>query len=256
LEDNTRLNSIVSHDTMIVNEKFKSPYPNKFKCFLFIGTNEPVRITDAKSGLLRRLIDVQPTGNKVPAREYRKLVKQIDFELGAIAQHCLEVYQSDPDYYENYIPTAMLGASNDFYNFVIDSYTVFKKEDGTSLKAAYEMYKAYCDDARVLYPYPKRAFKEELKKLEINSFLFEVDKITEKIDENTEKLSITQADIERVREEFEFTKQEYDKLEEELSSLEEELEKYRNLLNDRKLENERADGQMLVIKEKLQRNTI
>ena len=163
LEDNTRLNSIVSHDTMIVNEKFKSPYPNKFKCFLFIGTNEPVRITDAKSGLLRRLIDVQPTGNKVPAREYRKLVKQIDFELGAIAQHCLEVYQSDPDYYENYIPTAMLGASNDFYNFVIDSYTVFKKEDGTSLKAAYEMYKAYCDDARVLYPYPKRAFKEELK---------------------------------------------------------------------------------------------
>ena len=94
-------------------------------------------------------------------------------------------------------------------------------------------------------------FKEELKKLEINSFLFEVDKITEKIDENTEKLSITQADIERVREEFEFTKQEYDKLEEELSSLEEELEKYRNLLNDRKLENERADGQMLVIKEKI-----
>ncbi len=94
-------------------------------------------------------------------------------------------------------------------------------------------------------------FKEELKKLEINSFLFEVDKITEKIDENAEKLSITQADIERVREEFEFTKQEYDKLEEELSSLEEELEKYRNLLNDRKLENERADGQMLVIKEKI-----
>ncbi len=94
-------------------------------------------------------------------------------------------------------------------------------------------------------------FKEELKKLEINSFLFEVDKITEKIDENAEKLSITQADIERVREEFEFTKQEYDKLEEELSALEEELEKYRNLLNDRKLENERADGQMLVIKEKI-----
>ncbi len=95
------------------------------------------------------------------------------------------------------------------------------------------------------------AFKEELKKLEINSFLFEVDKITEKIDENTEKLSITQADIERVREEFEFTKQEYDKLEEELSALEEELEKYRNLLSEKKLENERADGQMLVIKEKI-----
>lgn len=163
LEDNTRLNSIVSHDKMVVNEKFKSPYENRFKCFLFIGTNEPVRITNAKSGLLRRLIDVSPTGNKVPSREYKKLIKQIDFELGAIAQHCLEVYSEDPDYYENYIPTAMLGATNDFYNFVLDSYITFKKEDGVSLKVAYEMYKTYCDDARVSYPYPKRTFKEELR---------------------------------------------------------------------------------------------
>ena len=163
LEDNTRLNSIVSHDKMIVNEKFKSPYENRFKCFLFIGTNEPVRITNAKSGLLRRLIDVSPTGNKVPAREYKKLVKQINFELGAIAQHCLEVYSADPDYYENYIPTTMLGATNDFYNFVLDSYLIFKKDNGISLKVAYEMYKTYCDDARVSYPYPKRQFKEELK---------------------------------------------------------------------------------------------
>lgn len=163
LEDNTRLNSIVSHDKMIVNEKFKSPYENRFKCFLFIGTNEPVRITNAKSGLLRRLIDVSPTGNKVPSREYKKLVKQIGFELGAIAQHCLEVYSEDPDYYENYIPTAMLGATNDFYNFVLDSYITFKRDDGVSLKVAYEMYKTYCDDARVNYPYPKRLFKEELR---------------------------------------------------------------------------------------------
>lgn len=163
LEDNTRLNSIVSHDKMIVNEKFKSPYENRFKCFLFIGTNEPVRITNAKSGLLRRLIDVSPTGNKLPSREYKKLVKQINFELGAIAQHCLEVYSEDPDYYDNYIPTTMLGATNDFYNFVLDSYIIFKKDDGVSLKVAYEMYKAYCDDARVPYPYSKRVFKEELK---------------------------------------------------------------------------------------------
>ena len=158
LEDNTRLNSIVSHDKMIVNEKFKSPYENRFKCFLFIGTNEPVRITNAKSGLLRRLIDVSPTGNKVPSREYKKLVKQINFELGAIAQHCLEVYSADPDYYENYIPTTMLSATNDFYNFVLDSYITFKKDDGVSLAVAYEMYKNYCDVARVPYPYTRRVF--------------------------------------------------------------------------------------------------
>lgn len=49
IEDNTRLNSLVSHELMTVNEKFKSTYANRFKCFLFMGTNKPVKITDAKS---------------------------------------------------------------------------------------------------------------------------------------------------------------------------------------------------------------
>ena len=163
IEDNTRLNSLVSHELMTVNEKFKSTYSNRFKCMLFMGTNKPVRITDGKSGLIRRLIDVSPTGNKLDIKEYNRLVKQVDFELGAIAWHCKEVYLSDPGFYDHYIPTSMIGASNDFYNFVIDAYHIFKREDGTTLKAAWEMYKAYCDDAKVPYPLPQRAFKEELK---------------------------------------------------------------------------------------------
>ena len=163
IEDNTRLNSLVSHELMTVNEKFKSTYANRFKCFLFMGTNKPVKITDAKSGLIRRLIDVSPTGNKVPQSEYRRLVKQIPFELGPIAWHCKEVYLEDPDYYNDYIPVSMMGASNDFYNFVFDSYHIFKKEDGVTLKQAWEMYKNYCDDTKVPYPVPQRIFKEELK---------------------------------------------------------------------------------------------
>ena len=163
IEDNTRLNSLVSHELMTVNEKFKSTYANRFKCFLFMGTNKPVKITDGKSGLIRRLIDVHPSGNKLPAKEYRDVVKKVDFELGAIAWHCRDVYLENPDAYDDYIPTAMLGASNDFYNFVIDAYHVFKSQNGTTLKAAWEMYKNYCDDAKVGYPLSQRAFKEELK---------------------------------------------------------------------------------------------
>jgi len=163
IEDNTKLNSLVSHELMTVNEKFKSTYSNRFKCFLFMGTNKPVKITDAKSGLIRRLIDVSPTGNKLNPKEYKTIMKQISFELGAIAYHCQEVYLSDPGKYDDYIPVAMLGASNDFYNFVIDSYHVFKKNDGTTLKAAWEMYKTYCDEAKVAYPFSQRVFKEELK---------------------------------------------------------------------------------------------
>lgn len=163
IEDNTRLNSLVSHESMVVNEKFKSTYSNRFKCFLFMGTNKPVRITDAKSGLIRRLIDVSPTGNKIPTREYHALVKQVGFELGAIASHCLEVYTQDSSAYDSYIPLNMLGASNDFYNFVEDSWYIFKKTDETSLKSAWAMYKTYCEEAKVSYPYTQRAFKEELK---------------------------------------------------------------------------------------------
>ena len=129
IEDNTRLNSLVSHELMTVNEKFKSTYANRFKAFLFMGTNKPVRITDAKSGLIRRLIDVSPSGDKLDPQEYKTIMKQIDFELGAIAYHCQEVYLADRDFYDDYIPVAMLGASNDFYNFVVDSYMVFKRED-------------------------------------------------------------------------------------------------------------------------------
>lgn len=163
IEDNTRLNSLVSHELMTVNEKFKSTYSNRFKCFLFMGTNKPVKITDAKSGLIRRLIDVTPSGNKLSRSEYQTLMDQIPFELGCIASHCRDVYLSDPGYYDSYVPLSMMGASNDFYNFVVDSFSVFFKEDGTTLKAAWEMYKTYCEDARVPYPMSKRNFKEELK---------------------------------------------------------------------------------------------
>ena len=163
IEDNTRLNSLVSHELMSVNEKHKGLYENQFKCFLFMGTNRPVKITDAKSGLIRRLIDVTPSGNKLDAKEYKTIMRQVTFELGAIAYHCQEVYMSDPEAYDDYIPISMLGASNDFYNFVLDAYHVFKKEDGTTLKAAWEMYNNYCEEAKVQYPYSQRVFKEELK---------------------------------------------------------------------------------------------
>lgn len=163
IEDNTRLNSLVSHELMTVNEKFKSTYSNRFNAFLFMGTNKPVKITDGKSGLIRRLIDVTPSGNKLNSREYKQVVKQVGFELGAIAYHCKTVYEEEPDAYDSYIPIDMMGASNDFYNFVMDSYFVFSRDDETTLKASWEMYKVYCDDAKVLYPDSQRIFKEELK---------------------------------------------------------------------------------------------
>lgn len=163
IEKNERLNSLTSHEQMVVNEKHKPQYTMSFNSFLFIGTNKPVKISDAKSGIIRRLIDIYPSGNKLSLHKYNRLMKQIHFELGAIANMCKNVYLQNPNAYDEYRPTLMMGESNDFYNFVLDMYRIFKEDDGTTLKAAWEMYKQYCEQANVPYPFSMRIFKSELK---------------------------------------------------------------------------------------------
>ena len=163
IETNTRLNALVSHETLTINEKFKSKYEMRIHTMLFIATNSPVKITDSKSGLLRRLIDISPTGNKIPNRRYIQLKKNIGFELGAIASHCLDIYNEDPHYYDDYVPLSMMSATNDFYNFMLDNYDEYKKVEGVKLSDVWYKYRMYCDEAKVPYPYPMRIVKEELK---------------------------------------------------------------------------------------------
>lgn len=166
LEDNTRLNSIVSHESMSINEKYKSTYNQRFQSFLFMGTNKPVKITDAKSGILRRLIDVSPTGATVTKRRYEELKDKIPYELSGIAHHCLERYrQMGPNYYDKYTPNFMFAATNDFFNFVEDNYDFFleNSEEGVVLSTAWMRYKDWCEDSNIQYPMVKRVFKDELQ---------------------------------------------------------------------------------------------
>lgn len=163
IETNTRLNSIVSHEEMVINQKFKSLYSAAFDSVLFMGSNRPVKITDAKSGILRRLIDISPTGNKVPSGRYRYLMDTIKFELGGIACHCLDVFNSNPNFYNDYIPEGMMGASNDFYDFIMEVYDIFEKDNYTTLDRAWRLYKEYSEAANLQYPMNRRVFKEELK---------------------------------------------------------------------------------------------
>lgn len=164
IEDNTKLNSIVAHEEMTMNEKYRPSYTARSNAFLFMGTNKPVKITDAKSGIIRRLIDVRPSGNKVPNKRYHILISQIDFELGAIAWHCLQVYNSmGKNYYSSYRPLEMIFQTDVFFNFIEANYHVLKEQDGVSLSQAYEMYKAYCDEALVDFKLPRHKFREEMK---------------------------------------------------------------------------------------------
>lgn len=164
IEDNTKLNSIVSHEEMTLNRKNKESVMQRINAFLFMGTNKPVKITDAKSGIIRRLIDVQPTGNLVPIKEYFVLKNRIDFELGAIAYHCYEVYQElGKNYYEKYVPTEMIYKTDFFFNFVESNFTTFYEQDGVALTAAYDLYKEYCEDSNLKYRMPRYEFREELR---------------------------------------------------------------------------------------------
>lgn len=164
IEDNSKLNSIISHEYMTMNEKYKASYTARIDAFLYMGTNKPVKISDAKSGIIRRLIDVHPTGFKFQPNHYFALLARIDFELGAIAHHCLEVYRSlGKNYYNGYRPLEMMFQTDVFFNFVEAHFDIFKEQNGISLKQAYALYKQWCTDTGIEYVLPQYKVREELR---------------------------------------------------------------------------------------------
>ena len=164
IEYNGLLNSIVAHETILINEKGVRRFPKRVNAILFIGTNKPVKITDSKSGIIRRLIDISPTGDKLDISEYQTLMTQIRDELGRIANHCLEVYRSlGKHYYDGYRPQEMMMNTNVVFNFVAENYLQFKEEDQVTLNMAYKMYKEYCTESNIPYPKSKHLFREEFR---------------------------------------------------------------------------------------------
>lgn len=164
IEDNTRLNSIISHEEMVMNEKYKASYTAKVLAFLFMGTNQPVKISDAKSGIIRRLIDVHPTGDILPPKKYHALMAKIDFELGAIAQRCLDIYRElGKNYYNSYRPLEMMFQTDIFFNFIEAHWDIFSQQNGASLKQAYELYKRFCEETGIERRLPQYKVREELR---------------------------------------------------------------------------------------------
>lgn len=151
IESNALLNMLVSHEPLKVNEKFIRRYPASPICMLMLGTNYPVKITDAKSGLIRRLIDIQPSGRLIkPERRYDQLMEQIDFELGSIAKHCLNVYKSlGKSYYSDYEPERMMYRTDAFFNFMEEKMDVFIKDGGVSGNELWAMWQDYCKNSGV-----------------------------------------------------------------------------------------------------------
>lgn len=161
LWNNTLINEIAAHEELIINEKGIRQYTIRPKTMLFLATNKPVRITDSRSGLIRRLIDIRPTGATLPSTRYFEDLEHISFELGAIADHCLHIYRKlGRNKYDGYIPTDMIAKTNDVYNFIADHLDLF--DDETKLNDIWKAYKAWADDSNLDRPMKKMDFMYEI----------------------------------------------------------------------------------------------
>lgn len=164
LDDNTLLNSVVSHATLPVNTKNKSIFDMRFQTAICVGTNTAIQISDAKSGLLRRVIDVIPTGKKHSYSEYRRLLEGMHYEIGAIAWHCVQVFEKlGEDYYEDYTPTRMLAATNYFYDFLDYQYNWFVSQDYVTLTEIWKRYQEYVTASALKYSLNRLMVKNQLQ---------------------------------------------------------------------------------------------
>lgn len=163
IADNTKINSLVSHEDMPVNMKYKDVFYIKPISFLFMGTNKPVQITDSKSGLIRRLIDVNPSGRKVPPNRYEILMDKIRFELGAIAHYCRDKYLSmGKHYYDNYQPKSMMYQTDMFFNFVDEHSPGYASAPFVQLSTAWKQWNEFKEEAQVEMKMSKAAFSNQL----------------------------------------------------------------------------------------------
>lgn len=95
------------------------------------------------------------------------------------------------------------------------------------------------------------AFKDELKKNDVNMFLIELEEIKNKITEIEEKTYISEGDMENSQKMFEEIKKEYAKLEQVLQEINQKIEEKKEILNEAALENERIEGQIKVLEEQI-----
>ena len=165
IETNTRLNSIISNEIQLINEKFKKPRSLRISTTLIMASNSPVKITDANSGIPRRLLDVTPSGRRLPINEYTTVMDGVYQELGFIANHCVNVYRSlGPNYYRNYRSKTMISETNPVYNFVMEMYEDLGTGDKVTLAKAYSDYKDYVEETGIQYRMPRYRFKTELRR--------------------------------------------------------------------------------------------
>ncbi len=95
------------------------------------------------------------------------------------------------------------------------------------------------------------AIYEELKKLEVNLFIIESDKVRNSKEEIESKTKIVEESLQETRDKHASTRVEYGRLENLLDSYDKEIEKDKNLLSENKINIEKKEGDINLIKEQI-----
>ena len=162
--DSPIINEIVSHKTIAINEKGVKKYSLTPKCVLFMATNDLIDIHDIGKGISRRLLDVYPSGRKLPVDKYFSLVSQLDYEIGAIAYKCLHTYRDmGLSYYLKYKPMSMIEKTNYIHQFMFDEYDKISSYQYLTRNDLYKWYKEYCEESHYLYYDKRDRFFEQIK---------------------------------------------------------------------------------------------
>ncbi len=93
--------------------------------------------------------------------------------------------------------------------------------------------------------------KEELKKLDVNTFLLENKRLKEQLQTVEDKYQVASGDLEQTKEKYEGIKDEYERIQEEIETLDEAIEQARNSLTDTGLLRGKLEGEINVLKEQI-----
>lgn len=138
---------LTSHEELLKRVVYQTAYPVTFKGLLITASNDRYLVKNKDSGLVRRPIVVNPSGRKVPYKQYRSLNKQLPFEIPYIAYKAIEVFEElGPEYYEDEVDVSMIAYSDRVFDFVRENAYELNREDGITLKRASELYTAYLTD--------------------------------------------------------------------------------------------------------------
>lgn len=165
---NTLINSIASHKSVLINQKYKTGYSIVPRTVMFVGTNYDVRIEGDDGGIYRRLINIETSEEKIEFDRYLTLMQTIiPSEYGGIVKHCIDEFHrlGGADAYRDYRAVAMRESTDPFMGFLLEYDEFLTENDPVTLKQLWRAFKDYCEDAG----YPRvigsmSTFKERMYK--------------------------------------------------------------------------------------------